>query len=72
MTTASPADRNQRAVTFPEMRALARALPRNECRRHAAVSRDRNHKCNACFTCACLEVSNRRVLRAGRNQGTGT
>ena len=43
-------------MTFDEMKAAAKLLDPEECRRHARVSRDNRHRCRECFCCACLAV----------------
>jgi hypothetical protein len=30
-------------------------LPLREIKRHASVSKSNRHRCNQCFTCACLD-----------------
>ncbi len=51
--------------SFWEMKEAAARLfteDRAECLRHAMVSQDNRHKCQECFTCACLEVYRNRYL----------
>lgn len=43
-------------LTWEKMIAQAEALPGEERRRHASVSRNNGHRCQECFCCACLEV----------------
>ena len=42
--------------TFEKMKNVASNYSDAELRRHACVSRDNNHKCRDCFTCACWSV----------------
>lgn len=49
--------RDQEAALWARLKADARKLPRQELLRHASVSRDNRHRCQSCFTCACLTVA---------------
>ena len=46
----------QEYPTFLQMKLRALQLPREEIARHASVSINNRHRCQACFTCACVEA----------------
>ncbi len=45
-----------RRSTWQEMLYQARGLPISDLKRSAGVSTNNKHRCEDCFTCACLEV----------------